>query len=278
MPGYDGFGVFTRAYNWTADKLALIKIQSARMDAEFDNYATAMNQVILRNGVAPFSGNLKLGNNSITGIASGAAATPSVQFSVDVTTGIFLAAAGVLGLAAAGVERARATATGFSVTGDLAVSGGMTFATNFGIGTLTPRSALDVAGIASFRGAFEDCLISATAITGAINIDYKTAPVIVFTSNAAGNWSFNIRGDGATTINSLMAIGQMLTLAVEVPQGATAYYCTTITVDGAAAAQLIWQGAAPTAGNVSGTDVYLIRVIKTAAATFKVRASQSQEK
>jgi hypothetical protein len=39
----------------------------------------------------------------------------------------------------------------------------------------------------------------------------------------------------------------------------------------------VWQGgSAPAAGNVSSIDVYTYTVIKTAAATFTVLASQTQ--
>lgn len=267
MP-YDGFGNFTRSYNWTSDKLAAIKIQAARMDGEFDNYASALNQVILRSGVAAMTGDFKLGGNKATGLAAGTAGSPAVQYGADATTGIYFPAAGVLGLSAAGTLRFAVNSTGAYVpAGQL-----------FGVGTATPRTALDVVGIASFQSAFEECVISASALTGTVNIDVFTAPVFVLTSNAVGNWVFNIRGNAGTTLNSLMATGQMCTIAIEVPQGVAPFYCTNITVDGAAVAQLIWQGAAPTAGNASGVDVYLIRVIKTGNATFKVRASLSQEK
>lgn len=263
---YDGAGIFTRVHNWTADKVALIKIQSVRMDAEFDNFAQGMNEVILRNGVTPFTGNLKLGGNKITGLGSGVVASPAIQGETDATTGIWFPAAGVLAFSAAGVERARASAVGFSITG------------KFGVNTAAPRTQLDMGGgLMSIRGVFEDIAVAATALTGVVNIDYKTSATYMFTANAAGNWSFNVRGDGATTLDSIMGVGQMLTFAVEVPQGATAYYCTAITIDGAAAAGTKWQGGPLTAGNVSGNDVYLIRVIKTAAATFYVRASMSQE-
>ena len=263
MP-YDGLGNFTRSYNFVADRDAAIKIQAVRMDGEFDNYATAMNAVLLRNGVAPMTGDLKMGNNDISGLAMGAEATPSLSVTGDVTTGMWFPAAGVIAFSIVGVERARLTNTGFQVTGLQ------------GINTATPRTALDVVGFTSVRGIFEDATISATALTGAINIDAVTQSVVVYDANAVANWTFNVRGDGATTLNSLMGIGQSLTLAVEVPQGATAYYCTAITVDGAVPSQLKWFGGAPAAGGISGIDVYSITIIKKAAATFYVRASKSQ--
>lgn len=266
MP-YDGFGNFTRDFNWVSDKNADIPITADRMDSEFDNFAVGMNQVMMRSGVAALTGDLKLGGNKVTGTGQGNAATPSISFQADVTTGVYMPAAGVIGFSAAGTERARATNTGFSVTGKL------------GVNTATPRTQFDMnGGIASIAGAFEDTVIAAAALTGVVNVDVKTSVVYINTANAAGNWSFNVRGDGTTTLDSMMATGQMLTFAVEVPQGATAYYCTAINVDGAAPASTKWQGGAPTAGNINGVDVYLVRVTKLGAGSFQVRASVTQEK
>jgi hypothetical protein len=265
---FDGFGNFTRVHSWAADKLAAIKITAVRHDEEDDGFATAFNAVLLRSGVAAMTGSLKLGGNSITGLGAGTAGVPNLSYSADATTGMYFPAVGVVALSANGVERARANSTGFNVpAGQL-----------LGVGTNMPRTQLDVVGIASFRGAFEDVSISALALTGTVNLDYITAAVFMLTLNAAGNWTFNVRGDGTNSLNSIMATGQCLTLAVEVPQGGTAYYCTAITIDGVAPAAVKWAGGAPTQGNPSGVDIYAIRVTKTANATFQVRASQSQEK
>jgi hypothetical protein len=63
-----------------------------------------------------------------------------------------------------------------------------------------------------------------------------------------------------------------------VTNGTTAYYNTTVQVDGTTSGVTTrWQGgAAPTAGNPSGVDVYSYTIIKTAAATFTVLASQTR--
>lgn len=268
MP-YDGSGFFTRSYNWTADKLALIKITSVRHDAEDDNFATALNQVLLRNGVVAMSGDLKLGGNKITGIGAGAVGAPSLSYSGDATSGIYFPAAGVTGVVAGGIERARAHSTGFSTPAGQ----------KLGAGTATPRTTFDADGVSSLQAIFEDTAFTAFAATGVINFDVLNAAVAIFSLDAVANFSFNVRGDGSTTLDSIMAVNQTVTMAVEVPQGATAYYCTTITVDGAAAAQLKWfNGGTPTQGNVSGIDVYTITVFKRAAGVFWVRASLAQVK
>ena len=73
-----------------------------------------------------------------------------------------------------------------------------------------------------------------------------------------------------------MATGQSITLAFLATQGSPAYYNSSVTVDGAAATVEWFGGAAPSAGNANGIDVYTYTVIKTANATFTVLASQSR--
>lgn len=264
---FDGFGNFTRLHNWTADKLAAIKITSTRHDEEDDGFSTAFNLVMLRNGVAPMTGSLKLGGNVITGVASGIAGSPGINFSADLTTGFFLPGAALLGVAIGGVEIVRYTGTGQTLTGSLSVSN------NIGV-----TGSIAVGAFAMLGGILEDVNFSATALTGAINVDANNVGVFLYTSNAVGNWTFNFRGDAVTTMNTALLVGQSFTIAIEVPQGAAAFYCTAITVDGVAPSQIKWFGGAPTAGNVTGIDVYTISVIKHGANDFYVRASMSQAK
>jgi hypothetical protein len=63
-----------------------------------------------------------------------------------------------------------------------------------------------------------------------------------------------------------------------VTNGATAYYNTTVQVDGTTSGVTTrWQGGtAPTAGNASSVDAYSYTIIKTASATFSVFASQTR--
>lgn len=120
--------------------------------------------------------------------------------------------------------------------------------------------------------------ISSTSASGTTNIDLISTTVKNFTSNAAANWTFNFRGDGSTTLNSMLATGDAITCAIMVPQGATAYYPTGVSVDGGALTPKYQGGDAPAAGNASSTDVYSYTIIKTGDATFSVFGSQSQFK
>jgi len=119
--------------------------------------------------------------------------------------------------------------------------------------------------------------VSATAATGTINFDVLTQGVLYYTTNASGNWTLNIRGDGSTTLNSLMSVGDSVTIVFVTTQGTTAYYPTALNIDGSAVTPK-WQNAVtPSAGNASGIDCYSYTVIKTATTpSFLVLASQTK--
>jgi hypothetical protein len=125
-------------------------------------------------------------------------------------------------------------------------------------------------------GIRETITVSATVATGTINYDTLTQTVLYYTSNATANWTPNFRGNGSTTLNSIMSTGQSLAVTFMVSQGATAYYSTNIQVDGASVTPK-WQGGfTPSYGNSSSVDVYTYVIIKTGSATFSAFASQTK--
>lgn len=170
-------------------------------------------------------------------------------------------ASGELGLQAAGT-------TGLSI-----VSGG----------NVTVANKMTVVGTASTAGlkisdVLEAVTVSATAATGTINYDVTTQSVLFYTTNASANWTVNLRGSSGTSLNTLMATGESVTVAFLVTQGATAYYNSAVQVDGSSVTPKWQGGTAPAAGNASGIDAYIYTVIKTGSATFTVLASQTQFK
>lgn len=121
--------------------------------------------------------------------------------------------------------------------------------------------------------------VSATAATGTVNMDVVTASAWLYTSNASANWTFNFRGDSGTTLASLLATNDSITVAFAVTQGTTAYYPTAFQIDGTSVTPKWLGGTAPAAGNASSVDLYTFTIIKTAATpTYTVLASQSQFK
>lgn len=123
----------------------------------------------------------------------------------------------------------------------------------------------------------ERTTVSATAATGTINFDAVTQGVLYFTSNASANWTLNIRGDSGTTLSSILAVGDAITVTHLVTNGATAYYNNALQIDGSAVTPKYQGGTAYTAGNASSIDAYVYTVVKTAATpTYTVFASQTK--
>ena len=122
----------------------------------------------------------------------------------------------------------------------------------------------------------ETAAISATAATGTVHLNVSTASVHIYTANATANYVLNVRGNSSTTLNSLMAVGESITVTFEHPNGGTAYYPSSYTIDGNAVTPKWLGGTAPTGGNTNSTDVYMIQIRKTASATFTCLASQSK--
>jgi hypothetical protein len=120
--------------------------------------------------------------------------------------------------------------------------------------------------------------IVASAATGTVALDALTSGSWYYTSNATGNWVLNVRGSSTTSLNSILTTGDSITVAFLATQGSTAYYQTSLQVDGTTSGVTVeWQGGtAPTAGNASSIDVYLFNIIKTASATYTVLASQTK--
>ena len=125
------------------------------------------------------------------------------------------------------------------------------------------------------RNIAEPVTVSATAATGTIAIYPSTQSVLYYTSNASANWTVNLTWAAGTTMNSALAVGEAVTVAFMATQGSTAYYNTTVQVDGTTTGVTTkWQGGlTPSAGNVNSIDTYTYTIIKTGSATFTVLAS-----
>jgi len=128
----------------------------------------------------------------------------------------------------------------------------------------------------NFKYIVEPTTISATASTGTINYDVATQSIVYYTTAATANWTMNFRALSSATLNSLMAIGQTITVTFMATQGATAYYNSAVTIDGVAVTPKWQSGITPNAGNINSIDTYTYAIIKTANAVFTVLASQTR--
>lgn len=163
-----------------------------------------------------------------------------------------------------GLKWSAPTVSTSQITGSTTGSGALVFGT-------TPT--LNRSFLVSPR---EKVTVSATAASSTVHFDVLTQSVLYYTTNATGNFTLNIRGDGSTTFNSLLNDGESLTLVFLVTNGATAYYNSALTIDGVSVTPKWQGGTAPSSGNTSSIDSYSYTVIKTGNAAFTVLASQTR--
>ena len=124
----------------------------------------------------------------------------------------------------------------------------------------------------TLRRVLEKATISATAANGTVHFDVKTQPILYYTTNSSGTWSLNVRGDNSTTLNSLMATGETISITFAVTNGGTAYARTDFSIDGSTVTPKWLGGSAPSA-NASSVDMYCFTIVKTGSGAFTVFGS-----
>ena len=118
--------------------------------------------------------------------------------------------------------------------------------------------------------------VSATAATGTINVDLASSAIHYYTANSAANWTFNFRGNGSTTLNSMLNVGGTITVAFMVTNGSTAYYANAFQIDGVSVTPKWNAGVIPSSGNSNSIDLYTFTIIKTASGTYTVLGAQTK--
>jgi len=175
-----------------------------------------------------------------------------------------------------------------TLTGVLKGNGTSAFtAATAGTDYVAPGTATTFTALQTFAGTssnadlktsniIEVATVSATAATGTINYDITTQSVLYYTTNASGNWTVNFRGSSGTSLNTLMATGESMSVTFLVTNGATAYYNSAVQVDGSSVTPKWQGGSAPTSGNASSIDSYTYVIIKVGSASFTVLAAQTK--
>jgi hypothetical protein len=126
----------------------------------------------------------------------------------------------------------------------------------------------------------ETASIVTASASGDIDIDFSTSPTVYYDTAASGNWTINVRGTFATTLNSALGIGQIATVTFLATKGAGvlgAYYPNLFKIDGNTITPQWMGGTTPTTGNASCIDAYTYSIIKTSGTpTYVVLASQTK--
>ena len=194
-----------------------------------------------------------------------------------------------LGNAAIGLGNTTTTVGNLTLGNVLITSVATTFPNSFlanstatlGNATLTLGSQTTTVGNLALNNATieniqEPANITATAANATINIDILSNVVVYCTANATGNFTVNFRGNAGTTFNNAVPANVSVSASLVTAQGATAYYNSLVQVDGATVTPKWQGGTAPTTGNANSTDTYVYVVMKSAANTYTILASQTK--
>jgi len=126
------------------------------------------------------------------------------------------------------------------------------------------------------NNAVEPTTVTSVAATGTIIYEVNSQSVVYSTASATANWTLNIVYSKAMPLNAYLGIGQSVTIAHMVTQGATAYYNNVLQIDGVTVTPKYQGGTAYAAGNASSIDVYTYTITKTADRTYTVFTSQTK--
>ena len=198
---------------------------------------------------------------SISGNAGGLTGTPDIT--VRNITGVGATFTGVLtyedvtNVDSLGIVTAR--------TGIKVLAGGANI-----VGVTTAASGVDLNG--TLR---EKVNVTAGKLSDNLNIDLANGMVHLFTTAESTTAVPNIRVDGSTSLNSVMAIGESVVVTLVTTANASAY-SAQMTIDGGAQTERWIGGSAPSGGGSAGVDIHTFTIIKTADATFTVIANHSK--
>lgn len=131
----------------------------------------------------------------------------------------------------------------------------------------------------SFTGAAQETMYSAGAFAGyTFYAGTNGAVQYLNQAYATANGAVNLTWTSGTTLNSYMGNNQILTLTMVIANSGTAYYPTSVQIDGSTTGvTTFWQGGtAPTSGNTNSRDTYTFVIMKLASGNFNVFASQTK--
>ena len=128
----------------------------------------------------------------------------------------------------------------------------------------------------SLTQVFETGNVYSTAVGGNVNIDLQNNTLYFFSSNTTANVTFNFRANTQNTLDSQLGVGQTVTSAILLKQGATRYRAN-VYVDGVLQSPWWLGNSAPSYATTQqeSIDIYSFSVLKTAANVYTVIASNA---
>ena len=157
-----------------------------------------------------------------------------------------------------------------TASGSVSIGGTLTYedVTNIdSVGIITARNGVDFKGVLR-----EKVKITAGKLSDNTQINLDDGMVHFFTTQETATSTPNITS--SVGINTIMAVGDTMTLSV-ITTAAAGAYSANWTVDHTAVTEAWNGGAAPAAGGAAGKDFYTLNIIKTGNAAFTVLGNVS---
>ena len=129
------------------------------------------------------------------------------------------------------------------------------------VGVTTAASGTDLQGYKVEEGS-----TSATSLNGEFDFLLDNGHVQRYSAATGGNYFPDIKVSGSKSLDSIMGVGDVVSVMLLV--ASSSHYCTTgIKIDNSTSnLDIDWiGGAAPSAANGSGFDIYSFTIIKTAS-------------
>ena len=151
------------------------------------------------------------------------------------------------------------------------------YTTSDGASSTTERLRITSTGGFHFTNGelIERAKVTAGKLSDNTNIDLENGMVHLFTTQETTTSTPNIRINSSTSLNSVMATGEMISVTL-ITTAAAGAYSAQLTIDGGAVTENWTGGSAPSGGGSSGVDIHAYTIIKTADATFTVVATQTK--
>ena len=207
-------------------------------------------------------------NQNVTGNITASGTVTGGAFSGPLTGNVTGNCSGTAG--STGVLSAGATGADLTLSGNLTVNGTTTTIDTAvtAVDSLAVDGNVNVgAGLSAYGFKVESGFISNLGASGTVNTDLDNGHIHKYQGATSGNYGPNFRKSASATLNSIMGVGDVI--SVIFMAASTTHYLdqTDIQVDGSTSNLDIdfIGGAAPSAANGSGFDIYTFTIQKTAA-------------
>ena len=185
------------------------------------------------------------------------------------------------GMVVSGVSTFLGSQQGIIVTSGISTFAGVSgnlvgSAATVGSAVTMSSNGLSVSGSTGFGGQLREKVhISSVDLNSAGDIDLDNGMVHYTSGNLGGTGStINLRS--ATGVTTDMAVGDAISVTVMTAVNASTAFINQLKIDHAATTENWVGGSAPTDGGGSGIDTYSFNILKTAASSFVVVASQTK--